>query len=117
MDTILIVCGAGASSTFLASRMRAIAATRGLPVRVEAISQYDLSSRLPGASALLVGPHLAPMFDSLVASAAVNHVPAALLDPSAFGPSGAETAIDLASKLIQTGWVISQSQPEGHPHG
>ena len=117
MDTILIVCGAGASSTFLASRMRAIAATRGLPVRVEAISQYDLSSRLPGASALLVGPHLAPMFDSLVASAAVAHVPAALLDPSVFGPAGAETAFDLASGLIRSGWPITQPQPEGHPHG
>ena len=117
MDTILIVCGAGASSTFLASRMRAIAASRSLPITVEAVSQYDLDSRLPGASALLVGPHLAPVFDSLVASAAVAHVPAALLEPTVFGPTGAETAFDLASGLIHSGWPTTQPQPEGHPHG
>jgi PTS system cellobiose-specific IIB component len=117
MDTILIVCGAGASSTFLASRMRAIAASRSLPITVEAVSQYDLPSRLAGASALLVGPHLAPVFDSLVATAAVARVPAALLASNAFGPSGAETAIDLASGLIQSGLPTTQPQPEGHPHG
>ena len=36
MDMILVVCGAGASSTFLASRMRALATERGLDITARA---------------------------------------------------------------------------------
>lgn len=100
MDMILVVCGAGASSTFLASRMRTLATTRGLDLTVRAASNLDLSSRLASARALLVGPHLADAFDDLAAEAAGHSVPAALLPPSAFGPTGASDALDQALALL-----------------
>ncbi len=59
IKTILIVCGAGASSTFLASRMRAIARTRNAPFAIEAASDIDLAPRLACVHLLLVG-HTSP---------------------------------------------------------
>jgi PTS system cellobiose-specific IIB component len=100
MDMILVVCGAGASSTFLASRMRALATQRGLDITARAASNLDLSSRLSAARVLLVGPHLASSFDELRAEAAEHSVPAVLLPSTAFGPQGATDALDQALSLL-----------------
>ena len=78
MDLILVVCGAGASSTFLASRMRSLADQRGLQITARAASNFDVESRLPEARVLLVGPHLASTFPELEAVAAAHSVRAAL---------------------------------------
>ena len=102
MNTILVVCGAGASSTFLASRMRTLATNRGLDVTARAASNLDLESRLPDVQVLLVGPHLEPEFGELEASAARHGVPAALLPPTAFGPDGAANALETALALLAT---------------
>jgi len=100
MQSVLIVCGAGASSTFLASRMRSIAKARGLDLAVSASSDSEVRPRLHTTSVLLVGPHLEPSFAALQAEAAVFGIPAALLPPTAFGPGGAEHAIDIVGSLL-----------------
>lgn len=99
MTTILIVCGAGASSTFLASRMRAVAASRGESVTIVAASDDDLDSRFASTDVLLVGAHLSASFDELRDRAAAHGVAAGLLAPTVFGPGGPEAAFDLYSSL------------------
>lgn len=120
MKTVLIVCGAGASSTFLASRMRTLAKTQNLPVVIEAASDIDLDSRLAHVDVLLVGPHLAAAYDGLHAKARGFGVSAALLPPTAFGPGGAEHAFDLVGLLLAstavTGPTDTASLTEGFPH-
>lgn len=102
MDTILVVCGAGASSTFLASRMRSLAKDRGLTdITARAASNLDIEARLPDARVLLVGPHLAADYPNLEAAAAAQDVAAALLPTTAFGPTGAAAALDLALSLLR----------------
>jgi PTS system cellobiose-specific IIB component len=100
LDLILVVCGAGASSTFLASRIRKLAEQRALDVTARAASNLDLDSRLADARVLLVGPHLEPSFAEIAASAAVHSVPAVLLPTDAFGPDGAANALDTALALL-----------------
>jgi len=102
MDLVLVVCGAGASSTFLASRMRTLATERGLDLTARAASTQDLVSRLPDASVLLVGPHLESSFAELAAEAADHGVAAALLPSTAFGAQGASDALDQALALLTT---------------
>jgi PTS system cellobiose-specific IIB component len=102
MDLILVVCGAGASSTFLASRMRVLATERGLSVTARAVSTLDLPSSLPEARVLLVGPHLESSFAELATEAAALAVPAALLPVTAFGPQGATDALEQALALLVT---------------
>jgi PTS system cellobiose-specific IIB component len=100
MELILVVCGAGASSTFLASRIRSLATERGLDLTARAASNFDLSSRLADATVLLVGPHLEASFPELRAEAAAISVPAGLLPATAFGPDGATDALEQALALL-----------------
>jgi PTS system cellobiose-specific IIB component len=114
MDLILVVCGAGASSTFLASRMRALATRHGLDVTARAASTADLGSRLSDARVLLVGPHLASNFEALEAHAAKHSVAAALLPSTAFGPQGAADALDQALALLAA--LTGTETTEGTSH-
>ena len=100
MDKVLIVCGAGASSTFLALRLRRVARDRGLDLVVEAGTLPDVDERLAATSILLVGPPLATAFDELSARARAAGVRIALLPDSVFGPDGAELAVDLVTELL-----------------
>lgn len=100
MDKVLIVCGAGASSTFLALRLRKVARERGLELVVEAGTVPDLDERLTATRILLVGPHLAEQIDTLSDRARAAGAKAALLPDTAFGHDGAERAADLVSELL-----------------
>ena len=102
MVMILVVCGAGASSTFLASRIRKLAENRGLDITAKAASTEDVAARLPEAGLLLVGPHLESSFALLEAQAAQANIPASLLPSTAFGPTGAEDALARAISLLST---------------
>ncbi len=100
MVMILVVCGAGASSTFLASRLRKLAAARGIDLTAKAVSTEDLDAHLPEAGLLLVGPHLEASFAELEARAGALHIPASLLPSTAFGPTGAEDALARAISVM-----------------
>jgi PTS system cellobiose-specific IIB component len=89
--------------------MRKLLEERGLSITARAASNLDLASRLPDASVLLVGPHLAPEFAELEAAAAAQNVPAALLASTAFGPTGAADALAQALELLNPA-------PEGSTH-
>jgi PTS system cellobiose-specific IIB component len=96
MARILVVCGAGASSTFLAHRMRALAAERGVPVSVEAAAESDLAVLSAGVDVVLVGHHLHARFDQLSRAIASEGAVAVLLPPAVFTPAGAAAALDAA---------------------
>ncbi|MDO9398485.1 MAG: PTS sugar transporter [Herbiconiux sp.] len=100
MDRVLIVCGAGASSTFLALRLRRVARDRDLDLIVEAGSQSDVDDRLEATRILLVGPHLAARFDDLKRRADEAGARAVLLPDTAFGPEGGQLAADLVTELL-----------------
>ena len=100
MRTVLVVCGAGASSTFLALAMRARATQRGVDLRIEPVGEAQLPDRLRHADALLVGMHLAARFPELQAQAAGPGVPAVLLGDGDVGPAGAERALEAALSAL-----------------
>ncbi|MFF1876723.1 PTS sugar transporter subunit IIB [Leifsonia sp. NPDC058230] len=92
---ILVVCGAGASSTFVALKVRTAASRRGVDVTVEAASA-ELLEQFAAVDVVLVGAHLAGTVDELreragAAGAAVAVLPA--ISPAAL--TGDE-ALDLA---------------------
>jgi PTS system cellobiose-specific IIB component len=92
---VIVVCGAGASSTFVAHRLKRQAAARGLDVQAAPTSTSQLADDLPGADVLLVGAHLSAQLDELRALAAAASVPIAILpETAALGDGSA--ALDLA---------------------
>ena len=93
---ILVVCGAGASSTFVALRMRRTAAARGLDLEVSAGSESDLPDALDGVDVLLVGPHLAPRIDEFTALAERAGAGCSLLPATVFTARDGDEALEAA---------------------
>lgn len=92
---VIVVCGAGASSTFVAHRIRRRAAERGLDIEARPTSTSQLAAELPGAAVLLIGSHLTGRLEELRAVAADASVPVAILTEAAAAGDGS-AALDLA---------------------
>lgn len=93
---ILVICGAGASSTFVAHRLRRTAAERGIDVTAAAGSEADLDAGLAGLDVLLIGPHLAGRYDDIRARAHAAGTAAVLLPETIFAERDGEVVLGLA---------------------
>ncbi|WP_150307877.1 PTS sugar transporter subunit IIB [Planctomonas psychrotolerans] len=121
MRRVLVVCGAGASSTFLAHRMRRLATESDQPLTVEAGSESDLEALVVGIDVVLVGPHLASRFADIERAVAREGSTALLLPATVYSSTGAADAlrtITEAAPLHPTGPFPtgSPSDPTILPH-
>ncbi|WP_417562139.1 PTS sugar transporter subunit IIB [Microbacterium sp.] len=82
---IVVVCGAGASSTFVAQRLRRACAEQGLAHTARAVPLQAVPACLDDADLLLVGPHLADRMDELNRDAAARALPVVRLPHDIFG--------------------------------
>ncbi len=76
---ILVVCGAGASSTFVAQRLRRAASAAGLDWDTSAGTEQTISTAF--ADLVLVGPHLADRLDAIRSA---SSAPVAVLPDDVF---------------------------------
>lgn len=81
---ILVVCGAGASSTFVAQRVRHAAHDQGLPYSAFAGTEQSLPIDLDAADVVLVGPHLAHALDRIERDATARGTTVVLLPADIF---------------------------------
>ncbi|MFV0374566.1 PTS sugar transporter subunit IIB [Microbacterium sp.] len=81
---ILVVCGAGASSTFVAQRLRRAASARGRELTATAGTAPSLEVDLDSADVVLLGPHLATSLDDVRRRAAPRRTRIILLPPDVF---------------------------------
>lgn len=100
---IIVVCGAGASSTFIAHRIRQAATARGLVVEAKATSESRLVAALDGADVLLVGAHLGDRIGLVREHADAASVPVVILPESASAAPDGATALDLALEFAGAG--------------
>ena len=82
---ILVVCGAGASSTFVAQRVRHAAHAEGLDYSAFAGTEQSLPIDLDAADVVLVGPHLAHALERIERDAAARGTTVVLLPSDIFG--------------------------------
>ncbi|MFV0254709.1 MAG: PTS sugar transporter subunit IIB [Erysipelotrichaceae bacterium] len=85
MKRILLCCGAGMSSGFIAQSMRKQAKKEKLDIKIDAVSVSDVGSYLAGADLLLVGPHLTYEFDGLKLEADIEQVPMMVIPEKIYG--------------------------------
>jgi PTS system cellobiose-specific IIB component len=102
---ILVVCGAGASSTFVAQRLRRAASDAGLPW--DAVAGIEGSVAPGGQDLVLVGPHLAERIEDIRGSAGV---PVALLPDDIFADRDGERTLALVRSLL-----AAANTPKGTP--
>lgn len=103
---ILVVCGAGASSTFVAQRLRRSASDAGLDW--DAAAGMETSVSPGGQDIVLVGPHLADRLDAIRDRA---QVPVALLPADIFADRDGDRTIALVRGLLGA----SETTPKGTP--
>ncbi|KQV07195.1 PTS sugar transporter subunit IIB [Leifsonia sp. Root112D2] len=99
MTSVVIVCGAGASSTFLAHKMNRSAKVRSLAITTQAATHQDYQLRLRPGDVLLVGPQLGAAFEEIRMRAEQLEAHVALLPETIFGPGGAEEALRMVEEL------------------
>jgi PTS system cellobiose-specific IIB component len=81
---ILVVCGAGASSTFVAQRVRHAAHDQGLEYSAFAGTEKSLPIDLDAADVVLVGPHLRHALARIERDAALRGTTVVLLPSDIF---------------------------------
>jgi PTS system cellobiose-specific IIB component len=101
MSSVLVVCGAGASSTFLAHALRHQAAARGIQHTFVPASVAALSMPLTSVDVLLVTAHVADFFEQAKRAAERIGATAVQLPIVSFTPAGADIALDLLDSLPQ----------------
>lgn len=99
---ILVVCGAGASSTFVAQRVRHAAHARGRDISAVAGTEQSLPIDLDAADVVLVGPHLQHAVDSIRRDAAVRGTRVVLLPPDIFTDLDGTRTLDLVDAALAT---------------
>ncbi len=103
MATIVLVCAAGVSGTFLARRI-----APSLPgVDFVVATEHALEDALTGADGVLVAAQLASAEESI--RARVAPLPVAVLPADAMTPAGSILAVDVVDALLQ---VIGANQNE-----
>ncbi|MBU5309741.1 PTS sugar transporter subunit IIB [Ligilactobacillus saerimneri] len=98
---ILLVCGSGASSGFMAANMRKAAKKAGLDYKIKARSESELETYADSIDALMIGPHLAYLEDE--AREIVDHsVKVILMKPDYYSTLDGEKALEhLRSELAE----------------
>ncbi len=97
---ILVVCGAGASSTFVAQRVRHAAHDQGLAYTAFAGTEQSLPIDLDAADVVLVGPHLAHALERIERDAAARGTTVVLLPPDVFADTDGTRTLALVRDAV-----------------
>lgn len=100
---ILVVCGAGASSTFVAQRINSAARARQLAYLATATDEASLSGALESSDLILLGPHLAPHRQQIEGLAAPHGVNVILLDADVFADLDGTKTVALIETAVRNG--------------
>lgn len=96
---ILLICGSGASSGFMAAAIRKAAKKRGEVVTVKASSESQLDERINEIDYLLIGPHLSYMLEELEKQTEEKNVKVAVIPQATYGSLNGDKALDLILEM------------------
>lgn len=91
---VLLVCGSGASSGFMATNMRRAAVARGVDMDIKARSESEIENYVDKIDALMVGPHLAYILDEVEEYIGDNDVKVILMKPEYYSTLDGDKALD-----------------------
>jgi PTS system cellobiose-specific IIB component len=90
---VLLVCGSGASSGFMAANMRKAASKQGLDIDIKARSESEIENYIDEINVLMVGPHLAYILDEVEEYTHGEDVKVILMKPDYYSVLNGEMAI------------------------
>ncbi|RZI89863.1 MAG: PTS sugar transporter [Microbacterium sp.] len=111
---ILVVCGAGASSTFVAQRVRHAAHARGRDVSAVVGTEQSLPIDLDAADVVLVGPHLQHAIERIERDAALRGAHVVLLPPDIFSDLDGSRTLEIIDTALATAQGPATTTAEEH---
>jgi PTS system cellobiose-specific IIB component len=96
---VLLVCGTGASSGFMAANMRKAAKKAGLTIKIQARSESQLEDMIDDVDYLLVGPHLSYKEEELRATADAHQVKMGIIPQTIYGTLNGKAALEFMQAL------------------
>lgn len=91
---VLLVCGSGASSGFMAANIRKAAKAKGVEMSVKARSESEIENYIDEIDALMVGPHLAYILDDVEEYIQDAPVKVILMKPEYYATLDGEQALE-----------------------
>ncbi|MEG0959259.1 MAG: PTS sugar transporter subunit IIB [Erysipelotrichaceae bacterium] len=91
---VLLVCGSGASSGFMAANIRKAAVARNLEIDVKARSESEIENYIEDIDCLMVGPHLAYIMDEVSEYIGDHDVKVILMRPDYYSTLDGGKALD-----------------------
>lgn len=98
---ILLVCGAGASSGFMAASARKAAKKKGLNYEIKARSEAELSKTLSAYDLLLIAPHLKYMLDEVKEIGAGAGISFDVIPQRVYGALDGQGLIEFIQKRLE----------------
>ena len=92
--SVLLVCGSGASSGFMAANIRKAVKNRGLDIEVVARSDAEIENYVDDIEIIMVGPHMAFIMDELEEYKEDYDIKIALMKPEYYSHLDGEKALD-----------------------
>jgi PTS system cellobiose-specific IIB component len=101
MKKVLLVCGSGASSGFMAAAGRKAAKKEGADLEFKARSDSELGDYLKGMDLLLIAPHLKYMLEDAQKEAEPMGVKVAIIPQKVYGALDGKGLVQFANKQLQ----------------
>lgn len=101
MIRILLACGVGASTGFMAANMRKVAKKKGQEVTVKAVSKSQVMEYADKIDVLLLGPHFASEVPKYQEELKSNHVKVSSIDPNAYAALDGEKILSDALAIYE----------------
>ncbi|WMJ89235.1 PTS sugar transporter subunit IIB [Anaerocolumna sp. MB42-C2] len=98
---IILCCGGGLSSGFLAQQGRKAAKKRKLDVNIEAKSESEVTQYFGRMDILMVGPHYAFRMEAFTEQAAPYGIPVVLIPEDIYSMLDGAALLDLAIKTLE----------------
>lgn len=98
---ILLCCGAGMSSGFLAQKARKAAKKNGVVASIEARSESEVASYLSTIDLLMIGPHYANQLEEFKNMAAPYNLPVVVIPQKIYAGLDGEQLLSMAMEIIE----------------
>lgn len=98
---ILLVCGGGASSSFVAQNVKKACMNNHIDGEIEAIGETELEDYIDGQDLVLFGPHLKYLEDSLKETCDYYHVPYRFISEEHYAKMDGEAILKGALEILK----------------
>lgn len=100
---VLLVCGTGASSGFMAVSLRKAVKKKGLDYQIQARSEAELENYLGETDIIMIGPHLSFMEEEIEEMVRGTSKMVILMHPSYYATLDGEKALDHLQSEVSKG--------------